>query len=86
MFGVSRQAVAKWMTVGVPADRPTAVGDLAAATDLLVHYLRRVRIPAVVRRSSPALGDLSLIQIATRDTAAALEATRQMFDFTRLHA
>jgi DNA-binding transcriptional regulator YdaS (Cro superfamily) len=86
LFGVSRQAVAKWMRAGVPAVRASAVADLAAAADLLVHYLRRDRIPAVVRRPSPALDDLSLIQIAARDTAAALEATRQMFDFTRLHA
>src|SRR5688572_2514876 len=47
LFGVSRQAVAKWTTSGVPLDRLQAVGDLAAATDLLVHYLKRDRIPAV---------------------------------------
>jgi DNA-binding transcriptional regulator YdaS (Cro superfamily) len=86
LFGVSRQAVAKWMSGGVPADRAGAVADLAAAADLMVHFLRRDRIPAVVRRSSAALGGLSLIQLAATDTAAALKATRQMFDFTRLHA
>ncbi len=57
LFGVSRQAVAKWMAVGAPAERAAAIADLAAATDLLIHYLRRDRIAAVVRRPSRALGD-----------------------------
>jgi hypothetical protein len=86
LFGVSRQAVAKWMAAGVPAERAAAVADLGAATDLLVHYLRRDRIPAVVRRPSPALGGQSLLRLAATDPAAVLRSTREMFDFSRLHA
>ncbi len=86
LFGVSRQAVAKWMRVGVPPERVAAAADLAAATDVLVHYLRRDRIPAVVRRPSAALGGQSLMQMAAADPASALQAVRNMFDFSRLHA
>ena len=86
LFGVSRQAVAKWMRVGVPPERVAAAADLAAATDVLVHYLRRDRIPAVVRRPSAALGGQSLMQMAAADPASALQAVRNIFDFSRLHA
>lgn len=56
-FGVSRQALSKWLGQGVPAERAATVADLAAATDLLVHHLQRDRIPAVVRRPAGALGN-----------------------------
>lgn len=82
LFGVSRQAVAKWLRAGVPVERVVAVADLAAASDLLVRYLKRDRIPAVVRRPAPALGDRSLLDLVGEgDTRAVLEATRAMFSF-----
>ena len=84
MFGVSRQAVSKWVAVGVPAERAPAMADLAAATDLLVRHLRRDRIPAVVRRAAPAVGDRSLLALAADGRAAeVLAATRSMFAFER---
>ena len=84
MFGVSRQAVSKWVAVGVPAERAPAMADLAAATDLLVRHLRRDRIPAVVRRAAPALGDRPLLALAADGRAAeVLAATRSMFAFER---
>src|SRR4051812_40895342 len=55
MFSLSRQAIAKWLNIGVPAERVTAVADMAAATDLLQHHLKPDRIPAVVRRPAAAL-------------------------------
>ena len=55
LFGVSRQALSKWLAQGLPADRMLAVADLAAATDLLVHYLKTDRVPAAVRRKSARL-------------------------------
>jgi hypothetical protein len=64
VFGVSRQAVAKWRGSGVPDDRAVALADLAAATDILERYVRRDRIPAVVRRRADVLGGLSLLEIA----------------------
>lgn len=81
MFGVSRQAVGKWLRSGVPAERSVAVADLGAATDLLVRYLRRERIPAVVRRPAAVTGGRSLLDVASVDPGAALDAVRAMFDF-----
>ena len=86
LFGVSRQAVGKWLRQGVPAERAGAVSDLAAATDLLVHYLKRDRIPAVVRRPIQSLGGLSLVNLLARgDTRAVVAACRGMFRFGRVH-
>ena len=86
LFGVSRQAVGKWRRRGVPPERAGAVADLAAATDLLVRYLRRDRIPAVVRRPIPALGGVSLVELLGRgDTGAVLAACRDMFRFDEAH-
>ena len=85
VLGVSRQAVGKWMEKGVPAERAGLAADLAAATDLLVRYLKRDRIPAVVRKPIPALDGASLLDLLSRDgSAAVLEACRRMFDFHRV--
>ena len=87
LFGVSRQAVSKWLRSGVPAVRLEAVADLAAATDLLVRYLRRDRIPAVVRRPAAALGGRSLVDlVGSGKTHEALAGCRAMFDFADVHA
>jgi hypothetical protein len=87
LFGVTRQAVSKWLSAGVPTDRVETVADLAAGTDVLVHYLKRERIPAVVRRSADGLGGRSLLDVvAAGDTRAVLEACRAMFDFAQAHA
>jgi DNA-binding transcriptional regulator YdaS (Cro superfamily) len=86
LFGVSRQAISKWLSQGVPPDRAGAIADLAAATDLLVHHLKRERIPAVVRRAAPALGNASLLQLLERqDARAVLDACRAMFAFGEAH-
>jgi DNA-binding XRE family transcriptional regulator len=84
LFGVSRQAVSKWLEQGVPADRVEVVADLAAATDLLLHYLKRDRVPAVVRRAVPALGGRSLLDLlGTGRSRELLETCRGMFAFDR---
>ena len=86
LFGVSRQAFAKWLQRGVPADHAVAVADLKAATDLLERYLKRDRIPAVVRRPVPKLDGVSLLDLVGRgDTKWLLSACREMFDFERAH-
>jgi hypothetical protein len=86
VFGVSRQALGKWVSDGVPAERTEAVADLSAATDLLVRYLRRDRIPAVVRRGFDRAGGRSILEVAAEDPAAALAHVRAMFDFSRVQA
>jgi hypothetical protein len=87
LFGVSRQAVSKWISHGVPADRAEQVADVEAITDLLDRYLKRDRIPAVVRRQAPRLEGSSLIELVTAGRSSdALQLTRRMFTFTDLHA
>jgi hypothetical protein len=87
LFGVSRQALSKWLVHGLPAERLETVGDLAAATDLLVLHLKLDRIPAVVRRKAPQLGGRSLVDlVGAGDSRGVLEACRAMFDFSAVHA
>ncbi|WP_424947959.1 hypothetical protein [Candidatus Spongiihabitans sp.] len=81
-FGVSRQALHKWLARGAPAERVESVADLAAATDLLVRYLKRQRVPAVVRRPMSANNQQSLLDLLGQGkTKAVLDACRKMFDF-----
>ena len=83
-FGVSRQSVAKWLASGVPASRVATIADLSVATDVLEHYLKRERIPGVVRRTAAALDDRSLLDLLEAgDHRAVLEGCRAMFDFSR---
>jgi hypothetical protein len=85
IFGVSRQALSKWMHQGVPADREPVVATLAAATDLMLTHLKPDRIAAVVRRPAPALGSSSLLDLArTGDMQAVYDRVADMFDLGRL--
>ena len=87
LLGVSRQAIGKWLHQGIPPDRARAISDLAAATDLLVRYLKRDRIPAVVRRPIRVLDGASLMDLLARgDTQGLLSACRAMFRFEQAHA
>lgn len=87
LFGISRQAAAKWLVLGPPNHRAPAIADLAAMTDVLEHYLKSERIPAVVRRPAPAMADRSLVELIEQgDARAALDAVRAMFQFTDLHS
>jgi transcriptional regulator with XRE-family HTH domain len=84
LFGVSRQAIGKWLSDAPPAERLALIADLAAATELLVRYLKRDRIPAVVRRPIPARGGLSMLDVLRAGEARSLPALcREMFDFER---
>lgn len=82
IFGVSRQAISKWLDAGVPAERATAIADLGAATDLLLRHLQRDRVPGVVRRRASRLGDQSLLELLLQqEFRSVLEACRAMFAF-----
>jgi len=62
LFGVSRQAILKWVQRGVPAER---VADVAAVYDLareLERNLRPDRIPTIVRRRAKGLGGRTLLE------------------------
>jgi hypothetical protein len=85
LFGVSRQAFAKWQQSGPPADRSPAIAILADATDLLERHLKRERIPVVVRRRAEVAGGKSLIELAQAGKYAdALVAVKTMFDLRRI--
>jgi len=87
VFGVSRQAISKWLRDGVPAARSEQIADLGAATDVLLHYVKVDRIPAVVRRKADRLGGRPLLDlVADGDTRAVLNACRAMFDVSGVHA
>ncbi len=64
MFGVSRQAAANWITEGPPAGRCDQVAALGQATDLLDRWIKRERIPAVVRRPVEILGGRTRLDLA----------------------
>jgi hypothetical protein len=84
VFGVSRQAVAKWRGSGVPDDRAVALADLVAATDILERYVRRDRIPAVVRRPAELLGGRSLLELAEAgEHAEVRRGAARMLDLRR---
>lgn len=86
LFGVSRQAVSRWIADGVPADRVQPIADVEAITDLLDRYLKRDRIAAVVRRQAPGLDGASLMElVASGRSSDALALTRRMFTFTDVH-
>lgn len=87
VFGVTRQAVAKWPARGVPESARVRLADLDAVSDLLVHHLKRDRIPAVVRRPADRLEGRSMLDLATaHETAALLRYTREMLDLARASA
>jgi len=84
-FGVSRQAFSRWRQAGVPPARMPAVAELARATNLLDRYVKRERIPAVVRRPAPSLGDRSLYDLAMEGRPGEVaEAVARMFDLRRV--
>jgi hypothetical protein len=64
MFGVSRQAATTWLRDGPPAGRADQVAVLAQSTNLLEQWVKRERIPAVVRRPVEQLGGRSRLDAA----------------------
>ncbi len=85
VFGVSRQAYAKWLTSGVPGNRAIDVAAIDDATEMLLRYVKLERIPAVVRREADRLKGQSLLELAREHGAIALrEAVRTTFDLRRV--
>lgn len=85
MFGVSRQAFSKWLATGPPADRMDDVTAVDDITTLLDRYVKRERIPAVVRRPSPRFGGASVIErLEDGDYEETVDGVRSMFDLRRV--
>lgn len=85
LFGVTRQAFAKWLQSGPPVERGAAIAALADATDVLERYVKRERIPVVVRRPSERLGNASLLELAAEGRYdEVLAGVRSLFDLRRV--
>ena len=85
VFGVSRQAYAKWRSGGTPADRRVDVQLADQATATLLAHVKVDRIPVVVRRSSAALGGRSLLDVArANDLHAVRDEVEALFDLRRV--
>ncbi len=85
MFGISRQAASKWLLDGAPASRRDQVAVLGQATDLLDQWVKRERIPAVVRRPVEVLGGRTRLEVALAGEFDVLLAElRDTFDLTRI--
>ena len=84
LFGVSRQAYAKWRVGGIPAERRADVAEISAITSALLNQVKVDRIPAVVRRDAEALGGGSIIDLVRQDPGAARLAVEAMLDLRRV--
>lgn len=85
IFGVSRQAFSKWLVSGPPAERADDVAAVDDITSLLDRYVKRERIPAVVRRASPRLGDESIVErLESGDYQDTAELVRDTLDLRRV--
>lgn len=85
LFGISRQAYSKWLASGPPADRVDDVAAVDNITTLLDRYVKRERIPAVVRRPSARFGDRSIVErLEHGDFAETESLVRETFDLRRV--
>lgn len=85
IFGVSRQAFSKWLVSGPPADRIDDVVAVDDITSLLDRYVKRERIPAVVRRPSVRYGDQSIVErLEAGDYRRTADMARELFDLRRI--
>jgi hypothetical protein len=85
MFGVSRQAASSWLRAGPPAARHDQVAKLGQATDLLELWIKRERIPAVVRRPVAAHDGRSRLEVAVAgDFDQLVRELQDTFDLSRV--
>ena len=71
VFGVTRQAIAKWRSEQVPAERLTEVLSFTDAINLLLRYVKAERLPAVVRRHDAE--GRSLLDIAASESCESMK-------------
>lgn len=85
MFDISRQAASKWLADGAPAARRDQVALLGQTTDLLDQWVKRERIPAVVRRPVDALDGRTRLEVALAGEFELLrDEVADTFDLTRI--
>jgi hypothetical protein len=82
LFGVKRQAMDRWGTHGVPAERQKKLATLGAIVDLLAAQLKNDRIPGVVRRTASAYDNRSILEAITAgEEETVLAELRDAFDW-----
>lgn len=87
LFGVTRQAVAKWSRSGVPADHHAKLATAASIADILRRRIKADRVSAVVRRPAAAYGDKSILQMIEENRQdEVLRRVRESFDYHRAAA
>ena len=84
LFGVSRQAYAKWRISGIPADRRSDAGEIGAIKAMLLDFVKVDRIPGVVRRAADELGGSTIVDRVREDPRAARLAVERMLDLRRV--
>jgi hypothetical protein len=85
IFGVSRQAFAKWLTGGPPGSRADDIAAVDNITTLLDKYVKRERIAAVVRRPAAGLGGVSIMEALEQGRfGETAEMVRTTFDLRRV--
>ncbi|MEI6624183.1 MAG: hypothetical protein WCP28_20005 [Actinomycetes bacterium] len=83
LFHVSRQAVTKWRTQGVPPNRQPDVWDFVDAINLLARYVRLERLPAVLRRQDA--NGLAFLDVARTESCTAMKVHMEtVFDVRRI--
>lgn len=82
LFGVKRQALARWIEKGIPPGRQQKAKTISAIADLLDRKLKTDRVPAVVRQPADAYGGLSMLEMIETDKhEELLEDIRKSFDW-----
>lgn len=85
LFGISRQAFSKWLVDGPPANRVDDVTLVDNITQLLDRYVKRERIPAVVRRPAANLDGASILEtVESGSYRTASEIVAKAFDLRRV--
>lgn len=85
LFGVKRQAIARWLSEGrVPRDRQEKLAALASLADLLERKLKPRRLPGIARRPADAYGGLSMLEMVSADRHdELLRSVRRSFEWER---
>ncbi len=82
LTGVTRQAVDRWLANGPPPERMPKIGTIVRIADLLRYRLREGMPPIVARRTAPAYGDRTMLELIAADEHDwLLGDIEEMFDY-----
>ncbi|GAC1414743.1 MAG: hypothetical protein NVSMB64_24990 [Candidatus Velthaea sp.] len=67
LFGVSRPAIAKWRTRGVPPERSADVDRVRELSGYFTKKFVRVRVPQIVRTPGRGLAGKTVLAVLAED-------------------